>query len=192
MPKDNVHYINSGTSYSETGKRNLGMKTALAHGYTHFLNMDCDEYYRPVDVLGDKAYLEDNPHVKGLVCRLKVLFGKPTLACDDHTLVPYIHKLTKGIECGRFPNYPFTSDENGAHIDPTRRMNVTDGIEICETIMWHASWIRKDFDMKIQNSPAVRNLMKSTIFEDLRNAAPGYYCKFYRKTLEEVPNIFNL
>lgn len=192
MPRDNIHWINSGTSYNEVGKRNLGLRTAYGLGFTHFLTVDCDEFYRQEDIKRDREYLGANPDLNGLVCRIRVLFGKPTLTCDDHTLVPYIHKLKKGVECGRFPNYPFTSDEHGAHIDPTRRMNFIDGIEMSDTTMIHASWIRKDINLKIYNSPAARNLMKSTIYEDLANAKEGYYCKFYRQHLQSCENIFNL
>lgn len=192
LPKDSVYYVQADPSHNETSKRNLGIQNALRLGYTHFLIMDCDEFYLQNDVIIDRDYLEAHPQVSGLVARVKVLFGKPTLICDDHTLVPYIHKLTRKIECGRFKDYPFAYDDNGAHIDPTRRLNITSGVEMTQTIMYHASWIRKDFEMKIANSPAVKNLRKSTIFEDLRNARAGYYCKFYRQTLTECENFFNL
>jgi len=193
LPQDGVRYVRADPSHNETSKRNLGLDEARRFKYTDFINLDCDEFYRQEDVIRDRAYLESNPSVKGLVCRLKVLFAKPTLTCDDHTLVPYIHKLTSRTKAGNFRNYPFAyDDDGGAHIDPTRRLNYEDGIQMSDTIMYHASWIRKDFELKIANSPAVRNLRKSTILEDLKNACPGYYCKFYRKTLHECENIFNL
>ena len=192
LPQDNVKYVYANPSHNETSKRNLGLDEARKAGYTHFLMIDGDEYYRQEDVIKDRAFLEDRHDINGLVCRTKVLFAKPTLTCDDHTLVPYIHKLTSRTKAGNFRNYPFAYDENGAHIDPTRRLNYEDGIQMSDTIMYHASWIRKDFELKIANSPAVRNLRKSTILEDLKNACPGYYCKFYRKTLHECENIFNL
>jgi len=192
LPQDGVRYVRADPSYSETDKRNLGLNEARRFQYTDFILADNDEFYRQEDVRLDRLYLESNPLVNGLVCRVKVLFAKPTLTCDDHTLVLYIHKLTSRTKAGNFRNYPFAYDENGAHIDPTRRLNYEDGIQMSDTIMYHASWIRKDFELKIANSPAVRNLRKSTILEDLKNAAPGYYCKFYRKTLHECENIFNL
>lgn len=192
LPQDNVKYVYADPSYGEVGKRNLGLDKAREWKYTHFIMMDGDELYRREDVILDKAHMEANPSINGLVCRLKVLFKRPTLFCDDHTLVPYIHKLKESTKAGNFRNYPFAYDYNGAHIDPTRRLNYEDGIYMSETIMYHASWIREDFELKIANSPAVKNLRKSTILEDLKNARPGYYCKFYRKTLQECENIFNL
>lgn len=192
LPKDNVKYIRADPSHNETSKRNLGLDQARKFGYTHFIQLDCDEFYRQDDLFHDRMMMENNDCVYGLVCRTKVLFAKPTLICDDHTLVPYIHKLKKDTKTGNFRDYPFAYDDFGAHIDPTRRLNYEVGIEMSDTIMYHASWIRADYELKIANSPAVRNLRKSTILEDLKNAAPGYYCKFYRKTLHECENIFNL
>lgn len=193
LPQDGVRYVRADPAHSETSKRNLGLDEARRFGYTDFIIADNDEYYRPEDVRLDRAYMEANPFINGLVCRLKVLFGKPTLTCDDHTLVPYIHKLKRNTKAGNFRNYPFAQDKDGNwHIDPTRRLTYEDGIFMSDTIMYHASWIRKDFELKIANSPAVRNLRKSTILEDLNNAKPGYYCKFYRQTLQECENIFNL
>lgn len=192
LPKDNIKYVRVDSSHNETSKRNLGLSEAKKNNYTHFIIMDNDEMYLQDDVVRERQYLEDHPQVSGLVSRVKVLFGKPTLICDDHTLVPFIQRLKPNTVCGRFKDYPFTSDEHGVHIDPTRRINVTQGIEMCDTVMYHASWIRKDFEMKIENSPAKANLRKSTIYEDLRNATAGYYCKFYRKHLTECENAFNL
>lgn len=192
LPKDNIKYVRADPSHNETSKRNLGLDHAKKAGYSHFIMMDGDEFYRQQDVSKDKAYLDANPEINGLVCRTKILFSKPTLTCDDHTLVPYIHKLNRDTRSGNFRNYPFAYDAQGAHIDPTRRLNFEDWILMSDTIMYHASWIRQDVELKIANSPAVRNLRKSTILEDLKNAAPGYYCKFYRKTLHECENIFNL
>lgn len=193
LPQDNVKYVYANPSYGEAAKRNLGLEEARKWKYTHFIMSDCDELYRREDVILDKELLKDNPNINGLVCRVKILFAKPTLTCDDHTLVPYIHKLKNTTKTGNFRNYPFAYDsDGGAHIDPTRRLNYEDGIQMSDTIMHHASWIRTDYELKIANSPAVRNLRKSTILEDLKNAAPGYYCKFYRKTLHECENIFNI
>lgn len=192
LPQDGVRYVNSDPSYGELAKRNLGLSEAKKFNYTHFIIMDSDEFYLQDEVKIDKVVMEQNPQVQGLVCRVKVLFAKPTLICDDHTLVPFIHKLNRNTECGRFKDYPFAYDEKGPHIDPTRRINITSCVLMSDTVMYHASWIRKDIELKIANSPAVKNLHKSTIFEDLREACPGYYCKFYRKTLNECENTFNL
>lgn len=178
---------------NETMKRNFGLQAAKEQGYTHFIMMDSDEFYMTHDLEGDKQYLMDNQSVNGLVYRLRVLFKKPTLWVNDHTLVPGIHKLNQQTQCGKFPNYPFAKDNQGNyHIDPTRRLSYNSGIEMSNTIMWHASWIRKDVNIKIQNSAARNNLQRSSIYKDMENADIGVYNEFYRDTLKECPNYFNL
>jgi hypothetical protein len=46
--------------------------------------------------------------------------------------------------------------------------------------------------LKIQNSSARNNLRKSSIYKDLENAAPEVWNEFYRQTLQECPNYFDL
>jgi hypothetical protein len=177
---------------SETEKRNFGLQKAKEHGFTHFLMMDSDEFYLQEDVIREKELVESN-NINGLVCRLKVLFKKPTLCVDDHTLVPFIHKLFHNTQTGNYKDYPFAYDSAGnAHIDPTRRINCFDRIEMSEVIMYHASWIRSDFNLKIENSAARNNLKKSSIYRDLEKAGPGKYNEFYRSELKECENIFNI
>lgn len=177
---------------NETAKRNYGMNIAKKQGYTHFIVMDFDEFYIQDEFMREKERIERD-NLNGLVCRLKVHFKKPTLCCDDHTLVPFIHKLGADTQSGNFPYYPFAYDNAGhAHIDPTRRLNYNHGIEMSDIYMHHMSWIRPDFEVKINNSAARDNLKKSSIYADLEAAAPGVYNNFYRKTLEQCPNYFNL
>src|SRR5688572_1285321 len=40
--------------HSETDKRNYGLKLAVDQGYTHFICLDADEIYDPVDILEAK------------------------------------------------------------------------------------------------------------------------------------------
>ncbi len=179
-------------SYNETLKRNFGIEQAKKEGYTHFILCDSDEFYIQSDILKDKEYIEKND-LNGLVHPCIVLFKKPTLYCEDHTLVCGIQKLTPSVSVGYFRNYPFAYDEEGnAHIDPTRRPSHKNGIEMSPTLCYHASWIRTNFDLKIENSTARHNLKKSSIYKDLQNAKEGYWCEFYRTHLKKIDNIFGL
>jgi glycosyltransferase involved in cell wall biosynthesis len=178
---------------NETAKRNYGLQIAKTHGYDYFIIMDSDEFYLRDEFYQCKQYLIDNPKVNGIVHSLKVLFNKPTLWVNDHTLVPGIHKLSHNVQCGKFPQYPFAKDWDGNfHIDPTRRLNIFDNIKMSPVSMWHASWVRKDINVKIENSAARNNIKKSTIYKDLENADIGVYNEFYRDTLKKCDNYFNL
>jgi len=179
-------------SFNETLKRNFGIDTAKKQGYTHFIICDGDELYVQSDLAQDKVHIEKHD-LNGVVHQVIVLFKDPTLYCEDHTLVPGIQKLTKEISVGDFKSYPYAYDsDRNAHIDPTRRPSHKDKIDMSPTIMYHASWIRKDFDLKIENSTARNNLKRSSIYKDLQNAEVGAWNEFYRTKLKRMPNLFGL
>lgn len=177
---------------SETDKRNFGLKIAREQGYTHFLTMDADEFYEPEAFLKEKEKFK-NPNLKGLVCQCQTYFKSPQLTIGlDTTLVPFIHELTPTINHEFNRNYPFAWINRQIRIDPTRSLNITSGVERTDLIMHHYSYLRSDLSVKIRNSTARANIEKSTLKEDYRNAKAGYFCKFYQKTLYEVPNYFNI
>lgn len=179
--------------HSETDKRNYGIEVARAQGYTHFITCDADEMYKQEEFLKIKE-LFLNPDLKGIVCPSIVYFKSPTLSIGrDVTLVPHIHKLTEGLRHEFNRNYPFAWLGRQIRIDPSRSLNINSGVEYTEDIeLHHYSYIREDLEKKIRNSTARGNLERSTIREDFANAKPGYFCKFYQKTLTECPNYFNI
>jgi hypothetical protein len=179
--------------HSETFKRNFGIKKAIERGYTHFITMDADEFYDPDQFTAAKKYLNDNPHLNGLVVESYVYFKSPTLTIGkDITLVPHIHKLTPAIKHEFNKQYPFAWEGKQIRIDPTRSLNINSGVEMFECPMHHFSWVRKDYQKKIRNSTARANLQRSTILQDLVNAKEGYFCEFYQKRLIRVSNRFGI
>lgn len=177
---------------NETRKRNHGLDLARKEGYTHFLISDADEFYVPEDVIEEKKRF-DNPNLNGLVCGLFVFIKSPTLWADDHTLLGFIHRLNKNTVVGNFRDYPFAYDAVGkAHIDPSRRINYKTGIEKSEIMMCHMSYVRKNIDLKIDNSSANLRRSRQVIYEELRDAKPGYVSKLYHQPLQESENIFNI
>lgn len=186
--------LNQSPHVNECEKRNHGLRIAKERGFTHFIGMDADEFYER-DPFRIEKYRIERLGLTGAVCHTKVYFKSPELTIGfDHTLVPFIHKITPGL---RFDlnnkTYPFAYDSEGnAHIDPTRRLNITEGVEMANVIMHHYSWVRSDYNLKIENSAARKNLRKSSIYDDLKNAAPGVYNQFYRQEIQPCENIFNL
>src|ERR1044071_1404648 len=79
----NISYM---PHYNETAKRQFGLDKAKELGFTHFIFVDGDEMYHDHEFIQDKKRVYQND-LNGLVHRLKVYFKKPTLVCDDHTLV---------------------------------------------------------------------------------------------------------
>jgi hypothetical protein len=175
-------YPNKGKE-NEIKKRNIGLDKARELGCTHFLHMDCDEYYREFARAKDLFILSDK---KGSVCRLNTYFKKPTLCLDrpEDYFVPFIHELRADTEAG-VRKYPF-------YVDPTRKINETDVIEL-PIFMDHYSWVRKDINRKIRNSTARKNLMNNTYKDDYdRDLKAGDYIKCYDRKLTEVPDYFNI
>lgn len=179
-------------SFNETIKRNFGIDKAKKEGYTHCLIMDSDEFYIQDEVRQEKARIERD-NLNGLVCRLKVYIAKPTLWCEDHTLIPFIQKLTKEVSVGDFKWYPFAYDEQRqAHIDPTRRPSHRDKVEMSDIYMHHFSYVRKDMELKISSSTANLRRSREVIYRDLENAKPGYISELYHRELKECEDIFNI
>lgn len=177
---------------NETRKRNFGVEMSKVQGFSHFIVMDADEFYIQEEFKAEKERV-DRDNLNGIVCPLKVYIKNPTLWCEDHTLVPAIHKLFKNTTIGNFKHYPFNVDEQGnSHIDPTRRINCFDRIQMSEMFMHHLSYVREDIEMKIVNSSANLRRSRDVIHEELANAKPGYHSKLYHRELKECENIFNL
>lgn len=173
-----------GGSINEKKKRNKGIGFANIFGCTHFINMDCDEYY---ENFGDakQKYLQSGH--KGSVCKMHTYFKNPTLRLDkpENYYVPFIHELKHDTIAGG-KEYPF-------YVDPTRRINETDVVEL-DIFMHHYSWVRKDIKRKARNSSARANIEKSQLLQDYHSdeLKPGFYLKDFDRKLIEVENIFNI
>lgn len=185
------------TSDNETDKRNYGLDLARKAGYTHFICLDADEYYHRDEFNAEKEKFKFNHNLAGMVCRIQTYFGSPELTIgDEGTLVPFIHRITPGLKHEFNRRYPFAWSggikNRRLHIDPTRSLNIYQGVEMSEITMHHYSYVRKDFQKKIRNSTARANLEKSTIMQDLMSAKEGYFVNFYGKELRRVPNYFGI
>lgn len=173
---------------NETNKRNIGLQAARVLESTHFVTMDADEFYDPIIVNSLKSSFSisyPSGNINGLVVPCETLFRHPWLTIGrDTTLVPFIHKLNPDTRHEFNRKYPFAWIDGKIRIDPTRSLNYNEGIIYTEAItMIHASWIRKDYSIKIRNSTARGNIERSTILHDLATAKEGAYCQFYGKTL---------
>jgi hypothetical protein len=170
---------------NERRKRNEGLKEARRLGYSHYISCDADELYEPFEIDWDAW---------GTVVPCKTYFKSPSLTIGfDTTLVPFIHRITPTLRHEFNRRYPFAWDKTGIRIDPTRQMNITEGVVFnANIVMHHYSYVRKDFNTKIENSTARNNIRKNVLFEDLEKAKDGYYCRYYEKTLMSTPNLFSL
>lgn len=175
----------SRASALERTKRNLGLQLALEAGCTHFLHLDCDEFYADFGS-AKQQYIESG--AEGSVARMYTYFKRPTwrLADFDNYYVPFIHQLKKKTQAGA-GRYPF-------YVDPTRGINTTD-VALIQEPMHHMSWVRKDIERKANNSTAKHNIQKSKLLRDYHdpNTGPGTKLQdFQGQELIEVRDLFGL
>lgn len=171
-------------AHNEKAKRNIGIQAARDLGCTHFLCMDCDEYYENFDKAVNE-YLDSGK--EGSVCKMYTYFKKPTLRFEnfDNYYVPFIHKLKADTVSGH-PIYPY-------YVDPTRKINCED-VALINEPMHHFSYVRKDIIRKCSNSSAKANIQKSQLLTDYydEDIGPGFFVKDFNQKLIEVENIFNI
>ena len=177
----------------ETDKRNYGLSLAKSFGYTHFISMDADELYEHEPFLRAKEMFEI-VDLKGMVCKTQVYFKSPKLTLGlDHTLVPFIHKLTPTIRHEFNKHYPYAWDRGNIHIDPSRSLSINSGVIMSDVIMHHYSWVRADYEKKIRNSTARNNIMRDkTLLQSLMHAKEGDYIEFYRTRLARATVDFGI
>lgn len=180
---------------NETAKRNAGLEYAKSIKADFFIMMDADEFYDPAEFT-ESMKLMAYPAIKGLVCKSKVYFKRPTLTIGyDTTYVTAIHRMDKSLQyVYNHQAYPFMTHKGVLRIDPTRRLNIDSGVMLTHRlVMHHYSWCRKDIMQKIRNStaPSLRE-RKDLILEDLAYATPGRMCETYNKELYGALDGFNL
>lgn len=147
---------------NELIKRNIGLALSRYQQCTHYLSMDCDEFYEPSQMTYAKKIIDDG--VDRSSCGLVTYYRFPYLAVDppekyDVTFISRIWPNSEFILNGHFP----------VLVDPTRRMNDArmDGQGIfCrfsrrEIVMHHFSYVRNNLRKKLENSSAKPNFEKA-------------------------------
>jgi hypothetical protein len=175
---------------NEINKRNIGIEACKKAKCTHYLNLDCDEFYMPTIQIAMKV-IENNDYDSTAV-HLQSYFKKPEFALEplDDFCVPFIQKLYPQSKCGRY-DYPILTD-------PTRIPSFFHRFYLfrpSEIVMHHFSGLRKNYRRKLENSSAKINwenrideLVKQ--HEDFKIGDPIPFHP--NQTIKEVPNYFNI
>lgn len=168
---------------NEIRKRNIGINVARNLGCTHFIHMDCDEYYFPESFSFAKRYFE-RIGCLGSVVQLFTYFKSAELRQEniDSYYAPFIHALSETTIAGS-PVYPF-------YVDPTRKINCPNVIQLPIT-MQHYSWVRKDIHRKARNSSAKKNIERSSLMADWETAQEGSIVNGGNKLIK-VPDHFGI
>jgi len=169
---------------NEILKRQLGIDKAKELGCTHFIQIDCDEYFKDFGA-AKKLYFDSG--YEGSVCKMWTYFKRPTLRLEnpESYYVPFIHKLNANTVTG-VREYPY-------YCDKTRQINIKNVIEL-PIFMHHFSWVRYDIELKLRNSSAKRNRNIDEWASDYYNSEvkEGFYLKDFQQKLVKVDNIFNI
>ncbi len=187
-----INYIpdlNISAQKNEENKRNIGLEKAKELECTHFLCMDCDEYYEPKEFEHHKNLIL-NGNFDASACRLFTYYKKPTIQLTplEEYYVPFIHKIYPETKLCFDKSYP-------AFVDPTRRTNTHKSFLKIETpIMHHFSFVRKDIERKWRNSSSAQAFPNvKQLKEDFDNFEKTGKMVFFKEfSYKEVPNLFNI
>jgi hypothetical protein len=178
---------------NETEKRQRGLFAAMKLGCSHFLHIDCDEFYDTEEFeLAKMAIDSDKPNPIMTLVRIQNYYKLPTLMLDrlDNTLAPFISTIA-GAKCGT-QRQPDLYDR----VDLTRCTHKNIGFLYGSITMHHMSWVRKEGGIlkKINNSTARENLKKHKVFDEFNEAEAGTVLRRIYKgaTLVETNNRFNV
>jgi hypothetical protein len=145
---------------NELQKRKLGFEKAKEMGCSHYLFMDCDEYYNANDFLNAIKAIQHH-NFKATVCQIQAYEKFPTLAKRqlEGYYVPFIHEIESTRAIG-FQKYPYycdptrTTGHSFAHLFPKEQI-----------VMHHFTSIRADIERKYRNSSAKINFNLSEMLQ---------------------------
>jgi len=179
------------TLFNEITKRNIGVERAKELGFTHFITVDCDEFYFKKDFELAKNFLikED---IDTSVCWVQNYHKKPEykiIGDSEPFKVPFINKL-----------YPHTQLVLGGPyftdmVDPTRITNTKDKSHFFEKeiiMMHHYTTIRKDIRRKYESWTCRLNYKNDSVIDEKANKVINYNIETDEPKCELVENYFNI
>ena len=151
IPNEVVKYhyqpnLSQSPTWNETRKRNIGLGIATDLGCTHFISMDCDEFY---DTNEFAQYKSRAVEFDSSACKMYTYYKYPFVRISpiESYYVPFINKIYKDTALGK-TKYPVL-------VDPTRSVSTCKQFyQIDRPIMHHMSWVRRDIEQKLRNSSA--------------------------------------
>lgn len=190
---ETIHFktTKSNPSINEITKRNLGIQRGKELGFTHFLTIDCDEFYFKEEFENAKNFIirED---IDSSVCWIQNYHKKPeykVIGVSEPFKVPFINKLYEHTQLILGGQY-FTD-----MIDPTRITNTKDKNHFFdkETIMMHHyTTIRKDIRKKYESWTCRLNYKNDSVIDERANKVLNYNIETDEPKCELVNNYFNI
>lgn len=180
-------------SINEVNKRNYGLQTCKNASCTHFMTMDCDEYYKQVEFANAKDIICKEDY-DTTICSIQNYFKKPTYQIRpfNKLTVPFITRINDKLSYNKSNKFPTLVDPTRRSIPGKWHLFERDIIE-----MHHFSYVRSNIRDKLTNSSA-RGCFKQidnfiTLYDDYKpgdtfwiSEPPG------KETTVEVENFFNI
>jgi len=193
--------------FNELTKRELGRLDCLKNGMSHFMSMDCDEYYLKQQLVAVKKIIYEKGY-ESTACRIRT-FGKyPTVEYlrDDFNAVTLIHVLSPDKPFRLSAPLPVSENGRVIGLDPTRRIDNTDHNKFRffqreEIEMYHMTLVRKDMRKKLGNVSNRHNYGNLVEFWEKWDAwtpelgtviHPHPNIAKYFSRIQIVPNYFNI
>lgn len=134
---------------NEKRKRVLGLRSSRAHGCSHHLDMDVDEFYRAEELRRAKVFMTENDY-DGTACWIENYLRSPRyrILDRDDLFVPFIIRIPKRTARLYDGVYPVMAD----HTRTMRRDGTFMLLPRDLISMHHMSLVRKDLERKLDNS----------------------------------------
>lgn len=159
--------LKNGAAINETNKRNLGLKYCKKNGCTHFMSVDCDEFYE-IKQFEEAKKIISKHGFKSTSCELVNYFHSSKYQMiEKKQYVPFIFKISIFKKHKLNKEFPVS-------VDPTRVITKKSFYCFDEEIikMHHMSYVRKNYDSmesKLRNSP------NKKMFEDILTSYLDYF-----------------
>lgn len=174
---------------NETAKRQIGLEFAKTKGFTHFIHLDCDEYYLPAEFKYAVDLIKRN-YIQASWVDLYTYYKEPTLrlAKKESYGVPFITRLYPHTQVGMKHRQGYD-----VPVDPSRAVNVMASRKLVGVSMHHFSYVRQDIKKKLRNSTARNNINRPKVISEYQNAKEGTHLKaLFNDELISVENHFNI
>ena len=171
---------------NELHKRNIGLTIAKSRFCSHFLTMDCDEFYHKNQFDEAKKFIISQ-NIEASSCKFINYIKQPTwqIQADSNMYIPFITKINLFSMLSRKSYFPVL-------VDPTRKMNGNKKFKYFEPHdlrMEHMWLVRKDLLKKFNNSSAKKYVDKDFISSVINYEFPNKFCE---NEVIEVENLFNI
>ena len=176
---------------NECAKRNLGLEAARRAGCTHFMTLDTDEFFDLERFQKAKQFVYDNnlTHTACVQYGYRTTTLRYVQALDFFP--PFIYRIDQGekFELGCFnDNLPWL-------LDPAKQIPIKNNSRICflhNIEMHHYSFIRKNYNKKLENSSANQRENWVEDYKKTMHLENEFQSLLDKGICVKVPNYFNI